>query len=106
MKMSRLLIFIFIASLGIVAIAALFAVGSESWHDDSPHKIQHGLFPFWQTVDNGRVSEKGSSRILYTGLVETALAGMGIIFIVCFAWAQLIGAALERNQATDHVTYE
>ena len=102
MKMSRLLIFIFIASLGIVAIVALFAIGSESWHDDSPHKIQYGLFPFWQTVDNGGVSEKKSSHILYAGLAETALAGVGIIFIVCFAWAKLMGATLDQNQATDH----
>jgi hypothetical protein len=99
--MSRLLIFILIASLGIVAIVAMFAVGSESWHDDSPHKIQHGLFPFWQMVDNGRVSEKKSSRILYTGLAETALAGVGIIFIVCFAWAKLMGTTLEPNQAAE-----
>jgi ABC-type oligopeptide transport system substrate-binding subunit len=106
MKMSRLLIFIFIASLGIFAIVALFAVGSESWHEESPHKIQHGLFPFWQTVDDGRVSGKSSSRILYAGLVETALAGVGIIFIICFAWAKLIGTTFEQNQATDHETYE
>jgi len=100
--MSRLLIFILIASLGIVAIVALFAVGSESWHDDSPHKIQHGLFPFWQTVYNGGASGKNSSRILYPGLAETTLASVGIIFIVYFAWAKLMGTTLEQNQAADH----
>jgi hypothetical protein len=100
--MSRLLIFILIASLGIVGMVALFAIGSESWHDDSPHKIQHGLFPFWQTVDNDRVSKKNSSRILYPGLAETALAGVGIIFIVYFAWAKLMRTTLEPNQTADH----
>src|SRR4051812_19269571 len=98
--MLRLLIFIFIGSLGVVAIVALFAVGSESWHDDYPHKMQYGLFPFLQTVDHGGVPDKSFSRILYTGLVETALAGVGIIFIVYFAWAKLISATFERNHAT------
>jgi hypothetical protein len=101
--MLRLLIFILIGSLGVVAMAALFAVGSENWHDDYPHKVQYGLFPFLQTVDNGRVSEKGSSRILYMGLVETALAAFGIIFIVYTAWGKLIGATLERKQIDDVV---
>lgn len=82
-------------------MVALFAVGSESWHYYPPHKIQYGLFPFWETVDNGGVLEPGSSRILYAGLVETALAGFGIIFIVYIAWAKLIGATLERDYATD-----
>ena len=99
--MSRLLIFIFIVSLGIIAMVALFAVGSESWHYDYPHKIEYGLFPFWQTVDNGGVSEKDSSEILYAGLVETALAGVGIMFVVYVAWAKLIGPTLERDYVTD-----
>src|SRR5712675_2597841 len=99
--MSRLLIFIFIVALGIIAMVALFAVGSESWHYDYPHKIEYGLFPFWQTVDNGGVSEKGSSHILYTGLVETALAGVGILCIVYVAWAKLIGATFEGDHGTD-----
>ena len=99
--MLRLLIFIFIVALGIIAMVALFAVGSESWHYDYPHKIEYGLFPFWQTVDNGGVSGPSSSRILYTGLVETALAGVGIVFIIYIAWAKLIGATFERDRGTD-----
>jgi hypothetical protein len=97
--MSRLLIFILIGSLGVIAMVALFAVGSENWHDDYPHKVQYGLFPFLQQVDNGGVSEKGSLRILYLGLAETALAGVDIIVVVHAAWAKLIGATLERKDA-------
>ena len=88
-------------------MVALFAVGSESWlgsegwHSDYPHEIQYGLFPFWQTVDNGGVSGLRSSRILFAGLVETALAGFGIIFIVFVAWAKLIGGTPERDYPTD-----
>jgi hypothetical protein len=100
--MSRLLIFIFIASLGVFAIVALFAIRSESWHEDYPHKMQYGLFPFWQTVDDGRAPKKSSSRLLYGGLMETALAGTSVLLFVYMSWGKLLGATLERNCKTDH----
>jgi hypothetical protein len=95
--MSRLLIFVFIASLGVVAVVALFAIESESWNGDHPHKVQYGLFPFWQTTDNGGIHEKSSSGPLYKGIVETALAAVSISTIVYISWVKLIRAALKKN---------
>jgi len=100
----RMLIFLTVASLGSFAMVALFAVGSESWQDDFPHKIQYGLFPFWQMVDDGTVSGARSSNVLYAGVVETVLAGAGVILIVCVAWVGLIGTRLRREHQRDDST--
>jgi hypothetical protein len=99
-NMTRMLIFLLIAVLGVVAMMALFAVGCEIWNDDYPHKIQYGLFPFWQIVDDGPLSGYRSSHILYTGLVETALAAAGIILLVYLAWTRLMDASPPRNHST------
>src|ERR1700742_2663969 len=95
--MSRLLIFIFIESFGVFATVALFAIRSEGWHEDYPHKLQYGLFPFWQTVDDGGAPKKSSSHILYGGLMETAVAGFSVLLFVYIAWSKLLGAALGKN---------
>ena len=99
-NMTRMLIFLLIAVLGVVAIVALFAVGCEIWNDDYPHKIQYGLFPFWQIVDDGPLSGYRSAQILYTGLAETALAAVGVILIVYIAWTRLMGTTPQRNHST------
>src|ERR1700744_1371688 len=115
--MLRFLIFMFIAALGFGTIMALLAAGSEWWNDDYPHKIQcglfpywqcevldnekdleaasarkieSGLFPFWRAVDIGADFKKGYSKVLYTGVIETGVAVIGVILIVYLAWIKLV----------------
>ena len=100
--MLRLFIFIIIAILGVVAMVALFAVGSESWNGERPYKIEQGFFPYWQTVDDGDLPAKSTSQLLYVGLLETSLACAVISFIIYVAWRGLVGKTFEQKPSAEH----